>query len=172
MKRTCVPFLLFSFTAIFTLLIASSCKKSSNISDSSNSVSATVSGTNFSTSTTASFYSQSGADWDISGVSIKSGDTVVVEAMIFAPFTLNQPFNTDTTNTTLFYSTNGSSGKQYGAGSYWFGSGNGLAVMTVTSLDTTAHKISGTFSGSLYTTASDSVVVTNGKFSSSYTVEP
>jgi hypothetical protein len=92
--------------------------------------------------------------------------------MIFAPFTLNQPFNTDTTDMTLFYYTNGSSGKQYGVGSYWFGAGSGLAVMTVTSLDTNAHKISGTFSGSLYASASDSIVVSNGKFSSSYTVEP
>jgi hypothetical protein len=135
-------------------------------------VTATISGTNFSTGQTDGFYTRSGANWDISGLSIKSNDTVVVEAMIFAPFTLNQPFNTDTTNMTLLYYTNGSTGKQYGVGSYWFGAGSGLAVMTVTSLDTSAHKISGTFSGSLYSSASDSIQVTNGKFSSSYTVEP
>jgi hypothetical protein len=172
MKVTRFPLFIFSIVSSLALLTATSCKKSNSSSSSGNSISATIAGSAFSPSTTEATYSESGGYWDIAGLTVKSGDTVAIEAMIFSPFTLNQPFNTDTTDMTLFYYTNGASGKEYGVGSYWFGGGNGLATMTVTSLDTTAHKISGTFSGSLYATLSDSVVFTNGKFSTTYTVGP
>jgi hypothetical protein len=49
---------------------------------------------------------------------------------------------------------------------------SGKASMTINSLDTVGHKISGVFTATAYNTSSttDSVVITNGKFSSSYTV--
>lgn len=171
MKVTRFPLLVFSAVSIFALFTATSCKKSSS-SSSGSSISATISGSSFNPSTTGGVYSESYQSWDITGISVKSGDTLALEAMIFSPFTLNKPFDTDTTDMTLYYYTNGSTGKQYGVGSYWFGGGSGFATMTVTSLDTSAHKISGTFSGSLYASSSDSVLVTNGKFSSTYTVTP
>ena len=47
------------------------------------------------------------------------------------------------------------------------------SLLTVNSWDSVNHKISGTFSGVLYniTGGSDSLIVTNGTFTSTYTVQ-
>lgn len=172
MKITRFSLFLVASTAIFALLTVSSCKKSSN--NSSSSVSATVSGTAFSPTVTQGFYSQSEEAWDLTGFSVKSGDTSAIEVTIFKvygsslpQFTVGKPFTTDTTSAAVSYFTNGSNGKIY-----WASNGNGFAKLTVTSLDSTGHKIAGTFSGTLYATGTDSVIVTNGNFNTSYTVEP
>jgi hypothetical protein len=166
MKITRVSLFLIASTSIFALLTASSCKKSNN-SSSGSGISATISGTGFNPATTQAVYSQSNQMWDIVGLTVKTNDTAAIEIYIGSTFTVNKAYNTDSTSTSVDYFPGGVNGKDYDA-SY----GNGWAVLTVTSLDTTGHKISGTFNGALYASSSDSVVVTNGKFSTSYTVTP
>jgi hypothetical protein len=172
MKITRFSLFLVASTSIFALLTASSCKKSNN--SSSSGVSATISGTGFNPGTTVGIYSSSGRTWQITGYSIKSGDTSVIDmglSLLYPggtpQFILNKPFTTDTTSAYVDYYVNGVNGKYYDASS-----GNGKATLTVTSMDTTGHKISGTFSGTLYASASDSVIVTNGNFNTSLTVIP
>jgi hypothetical protein len=100
---------------------------------------------------------------------VKSNDTSGFDVTIPAPITLNKAISTDSGSTSIAYLTGTTGGKAYLATG-----GYGSGVLIVTSLDTTGHKIAGTFTGTLYNSISyaDSVVVTNGKFSSSYTVEP
>jgi hypothetical protein len=175
MKVTRFPLFVFSAVSVFALFTAASCKKSNN-SSSGSGVSATVSGTAFNPSTTVALYSESGQSWEITGYTIKSGDTSVIDMTInkmfpsplnYPQFNLNQPFTTDTTSAYVDYYANGVNGKYYDASD-----GNGKATLTVTALDTTAHTIAGTFYGTLYASASDSVVVTNGKFNTTYKVGP
>ena len=167
MKVTRFPLLVFSAVSIFALFTATSCKKSSS-SSSGNSLSATISTSAFNPSTTQGVYSATGQIWDIAGFTGKSGDTTGIEIIFFSPITLNKAFKTDTTAASVDYLTSTTiTGKDYDASQ-----GNGTATLTITSLDTVGHKISGTFTGVLYASSSDSVVVTNGKFSTSYTPEP
>jgi hypothetical protein len=166
MKVTRFRLFVFSAVTVFALFAVTSCKKSNN-SSSGNSVTATFSGTTFTPSATVAEYSASGKEWGITGYTIKSGDTTFLDILLFAPFTVNQPFSTDSTYASLDYLVNGSNGKDYDASQ-----GNGYAILTVTSLDTVGHKIAGTFSGTVYASGSDSLVVTNGKFNTSYIVGP
>ena len=153
---------------VFALFTAAGCSKSSN-SSSSAGVSATVAGTAFNPSATVGFFTQSSQYWVLTGYNIKSGDTTALELDIFEPLKVNTPFNTINTNLSIYYYVNGSSGKTYSASPF---NPSGNATMTVTSLDTAGHKIAGTFTGTLYNTSTDSVVVTNGKFNTSYILEP
>jgi hypothetical protein len=173
MKITRFSLFLVASTSIFALLTASSCKKSNN-SSSGSGVNATIAGTAFNPSVTTGIYGQSEGLWVINGFLMKSGDTSIITVGIYKSFpssepqfVVGKPFTTDTTSASVDYFVNGLSGKVYDASN-----GDGFATFTVTSLDTTAHKIAGTFSGTLYASATDSVVVTNGSFNTSYTVEP
>lgn len=62
-------------------------------------------------------------------------------------------------------------GKEYDC---YYGLGASHGIITLTSADTVNHKVAGTFSGVLYNNANatgDSVVLTNGAFTSSYQVQ-
>lgn len=174
MKKTRIGLFLVASASIFALLTASSCKKSNNNSSSSG-MSATVAGTAFNPIVTQGGFSQSANEWFVGGYSVKSNDTSILEVGIFEffpnqnlQFVVGKSFTTDTTSAYVDYFTNGfTNGKDYDASN-----GNGFATFTVTSLDTTNHKIAGTFSGILYASANDSIVVTNGNFNTSYTLQP
>jgi hypothetical protein len=173
MKITRFSLFLVASTSIFALLTASSCKKSNNNSSGSG-MSATISGTAFNSAVSQGGFSQSANEWFVGGYSVKSNDTSILEVGIFhffpsenPQFVVGKSFTTDTTSAYVDYFSNGFNGKDYDASN-----GNGFATFTVTSLDTTGHKIAGTFSGVLYASSSDSVIVTNGNFNSSYTLEP
>jgi len=173
MKKTRIGLFLVASASTFALLTASSCKKSSS-NPSSGGISATVAGTAFNPAVVQAGYFESANEWYVGGYSIKSNDTSILEVGIFQffpnqnpQFVVGKSFTTDTTSAYVDYFVNGFSGKDYDASN-----GNGFATFTVTSLDTTAHKIAGTFSGTLYANANDSIVVTNGNFNTSYTDEP
>ena len=166
MKITRFSLFLVASTSMFALLATIGCKKSNNDS-SGNGVSATLSGTAFSGNQTVSFYTQSGGFFDIAGFTVKSGDTAALELVVPGSITVNKAFSTDSGYTSIDYITNTTNGKDYDASG-----GYGSGVLIVTSLDTVGHKIAGTFTGTLYASGSDSLVVTNGKFSTSYLVEP
>jgi hypothetical protein len=167
----------FSFNRAMALLVISStfllavtgCKKSSNNGGGSGTMSATVNGTAWTNSIpVVGVYATSGGTggFEIVGLQFKSGDSTSLDLDFAAPFTLNQAITTNSGSLIVAY-TDSKSGAGYGA---LITLGN--ASVTITSYDSTAHTIAGSFSGVLYNeaTLTDSIAVTNGKFSSSFTV--
>ncbi|WP_188928000.1 hypothetical protein [Puia dinghuensis] len=151
-------------TALF--LLTTSCKKSNT---NSAAISANVGGVGFSSSVTTAWYSTDSTIFELGGYSINNHDTVVMSIIIQPPFTLNTAISSNATGFPVaidYYHLNGKD--------YYAGYGTGHASLTVTSLDSTNHKIAGNFTGTLYNTLAnnDSVVVTNGNFNTSYIVQP
>ena len=163
------PTRIFSLTLIasaFALILSTGCKKSSN-SSSSGSISATIGSTNFSGGNTQGVYTSSlGIGiYGLVSYNVQGKDTTGFFLTIPSPLTVGKAFSSDSTFLEVDYVTN--NGTAYDAFMQ-----NGHAVMTINSLDTVGHKISGVFTATAYNSASasDSVIITNGKFSSSYTV--
>jgi hypothetical protein len=150
--------------AFFSLVIIS-CKKS-NSSSSSGQVTATIGGTAWSSNVpTVGVYISNASTFEIGGEYIKSGDSTALAISFLAPFILNAPISSDTAGVDVGY-VNATTQAEYDGGSV-----AGHSLLTINSWDSVNHKISGTFSGVLYniTGGSDSVVVTNGTFTSVYT---
>jgi hypothetical protein len=150
--------------ALFSLVVIS-CKKS-NSSSVSGQITATINGTAWSTNvSTSGIYASISDQFEIIGGSYKSGDTTGVSVSFYDPFPLNTPISSDTSGIDIEY-VNQATLAEYDGGII-----AGHSLLTITSSDTVNLKISGTFSGVLYniTGGSDSVVVTNGTFTSSYT---
>jgi hypothetical protein len=151
------------------LLAVTSCKKSSNNSGGSGTMTATIGGTAWANSyPVVGVYASSGGTglFELVGLQFKGGDSTAFALDFASPFTLNRAFSTDTAALIVAY-TDSKSGNQYTALT-----GFGTGILTVSSYDSTGHTIAGTFSGVLYnaSTGTDSVVVTNGKFNSTFTV--
>jgi hypothetical protein len=162
-------FTLLTFSSLSVLILFfSSCSKSNNNSTGA-AVTATLGGTAFTPATSLAYYSQSIQTYVVAGYTVKSNDTTALVVSIPTPVTVNTAMTTVNTNVSVQYFLNGSSGKAYIAGG---GAPAGLASLTVTSLDTTGHKIVGTFTGTLYASLTDSILVTNGQFNTSYQVTP
>ncbi|HEV9037827.1 MAG TPA: hypothetical protein VGQ51_14430 [Puia sp.] len=161
----------FSLVTLSTLIVltagVTSCSKSGGGS-SVNGVTATVGSTGFSPAISVAFYTESGAMWEVGGYTIKSGDTTALVVSIPSPVTVNTKMSTTNSAIGVEYYISGSN-KDYLAGPGW-----GSATLTVTSLDTTGHKIAGNFTGTLYNAmnSNDSIKVTNGQFNTSYLLEP
>jgi len=154
-------FTLLAISALTSLfLLTTSCKKSS--STSSNSVSASVGSTNFSSGTTVGGYSPSIDLLGIVSYIVQNKDTTGFQLTMPLKVKVGQPFSSDSTVLEVVYQA--STGTAYDSYS-------GHAVATINSLDTTGHKVSGVFSAVAYDSGTDSVVITNGKFSTSYTVQ-
>jgi hypothetical protein len=152
-----------------TILAGTSCSKSNSGSNSGSQMSATVGTTPFQTTNTVAVLFQGYGGFEVIGYTIKSGDSTVLDLNFNLPFRLNMPFSSDTTNSEVdYYDTK--NGIDYVGGPF----GNGRSIFTITSWDSTNHKISGTVNGVLYNTTSgtDSLILTNGTFSTAYTPEP
>jgi hypothetical protein len=153
------------------LLAATSCKKSNNSNSSSAGITATVGGTAWANNfPVEGFYSSAESAFLVDGVQVKSGDSTGFEVGFGAPITLNKALTSDGIIVDVVYVVEKSQTVYDGSS---IGGGNGHSIVTVTSYDSTGHKVSGTFSGVLYNqlNANDSVVVTSGNFSSSYVVQ-
>ncbi len=104
----------------------------------------------------------------VGGVQVKSGDSTAFEVAFGAPVTLNKALTSDGVIVDVGYIVEKTQ-------TIYDGSpvAGGHSTVTVTSYDSTGHKVGGTFSGVLYNqnNANDSVVVTNGNFSSTYLVQ-
>ena len=175
MKVTRIIF--FALSAIIALsILTTGCSKSNNNNSSSTSISATVGSSSYSSSTyAAGIYSTDSSYFGLLGMQVVNKDTTFFTLDFSGPVVLNQQITTATNANsflTVGYQPNGAFGNYYGASYYDFGQGS--AIVTVTSYDSTGHKIAGTFSGVLYNelNSSDSVIVTNGKFSTNFTVIP
>jgi hypothetical protein len=151
------------------LLAVTGCKKSNNNGSGSGTMSASIGGTAWANNyPLVSFYASSGGIglFDIVGLQFKGGDSTSLDLEFSSPITLNLPVNSDTSAFLAAY-TDTKTQLNYGVLP-----GLGSAVLTITAYDSTGHTIAGTFSGVLYnlSTFTDSLVVTNGKFNSTFTV--
>jgi hypothetical protein len=164
---------LLSCSVIALLLFISvfqSCKKSS--SSPSTSMSASVNGASFQATNTSGVDLKLWNQLTITGFYLpKSGDTALIDINIPDTVIKNETLN----------NANGSSVSI----DYYPQLGNGYSYLadaalankvnvTINSIDTTGHRVSGTFNGVLYggsATIFDSVTITNGQFNSSYIVQ-
>jgi hypothetical protein len=150
----------------FSLVTATvGCKKSNSSSGANGAMTATVAGVGFAASatTTQAIYSSAYRQFDIVGVQIKSGDTTAIELTWNAATKLNFPIASDTSTLETSYFDSKTQASFDG------GDLPGHSIITLTSWDSTNLKVAGTWSGVMYgITGTDSIVVTNGTFSTTY----
>jgi hypothetical protein len=149
----------------FSLVTATVGCKKSNSSSASGAMTATVAGLGFaaSTTTTQAIYSSAYRQFDIVGVQIKSGDTTAIELTWNAANSLNFPIASDTSTLETSYFDSKTQASFDG------GDLPGHSIITLTSWDSTNLKVAGTWSGVMYgITGTDSIVVTNGTFNTTY----
>ena len=152
-----------------SLLAVTSCSKSNSNNSSSAGITATVGGTAWASNfPVQGVYSTVGSAFLIQGVEVKSGDSTGFEVGFGTPITLNQALTSDGVIIDVVYLVEKTQTLYDGSPI-----SGGHSTVTVTSYDSTGHKVSGTFSGVLYNqlNSGDSVVVANGKFSSTYLVQ-
>ena len=159
----------FTLVAISSVLLLAitSCSKSNN-SSSSSGISATVNGSAWANSyTVAGIYYTANSSFDIIAAQMKGGDTTAISVTFNAPLSLNTAIPTNGGNCDLGYIDTKTQNQYDG------GFGNAHGSITVTSYDSTGHKVGGTFTGVLYNTAGtgDSIVFTNGKFNTTFQVQ-
>jgi len=157
-RRSIVPFLCAG-------LLAAGCGKSNSGSSSSGTLSATIGSSNFQSTTTLGAYSAGINLLAVVSYSIHPNDTSAFQLTMPWPPPVNKAFPADSL-LSLSYTAKGTEYDAY--------STEGQLQLTVTSLDSMGHKIAGTFSatGHALLNNNDSVVITNGKFSTSYNVNP
>ncbi len=165
MKLKLTSALTLSAIATIALLSTTSCKKSN--SDSGNSVSATIGTNNLKYSQMQSTYIRTNTYLDVIGLSVNGKDSAGIDVSIPSNAVVGKAVSSDTSfDAYLGYI---DESKQVSYSAY---NGQGHIVITVTSWDSTNHKIAGTFSGEVYNdnNLNDSLPVANGKFNSSYSV--
>jgi hypothetical protein len=152
-----------------SLLAVTSCSKSNSSNNSSAGITATVGGSAWASNfPVQGVYSTAASAFLIQGVEVKSGDSTGFEVGFGMPITLNQALTSDGVITDVAYVVEKSLTLYDGSPI-----SGGHSTVTVTAYDSTGHKVSGTFSGVLYNdlNPTDSVVIANGKFSSTYVVQ-
>jgi hypothetical protein len=112
-------------------------------------------------------YSIGGRDFQIDGIQLKNGDSTGMGLVFPVPITVNKTVSSDSGWIDVEYV---DAQKQ---AEYDGGYTAGHSILTITSYDSTGGKIAGTFSGVLYniTGGSDSLVITNGSFSTTFTAQ-
>jgi hypothetical protein len=150
--------------SVFTIGIATSCSKNTSVSAPFSSISATVGTTSYNAQAVGTY--SSGIDnYYIASASFANNDTISLD-LSFPTLPVNHPIDLDTSNATLTYMIGLSNPVIYQGG---FQSGH--LILTLSSLDTAKHMVTGVFQGSVYNyVTGDTLAITNGKFSSGYTV--
>lgn len=152
--------------SVFTFAAVTGCSKNNSNNTPGSSISATIGTTNYNSYVTST-YSVSNDLYDIVGASISNKDTLALE-LTFPTLPVNHPVDLDTASfeAALTY-TIGVSNPAF----YQGGFQGGHLVLTLSALDTAKHTVSGVFQGTIYSYLTrDSLVVTNGKFNTSYTL--
>jgi hypothetical protein len=148
-----------STVALALMISIVACKKDNDSPGESAKFSATISGTAFQPSVVAAV-----EEWGfitITGLQIKNGDSLALSLDIPDTAHVNTPFDFDAGG--LFYI------KSKGDIAYWSWNYPSHGTTTLTTWDKTNKKIAGTYSGVIYTDDSkDSIVVSNGKFNTTY----
>jgi hypothetical protein len=147
-----------SVLSLAGVFLFAACSKSSSSPAASGSLSATVGAASFQGTSTNGVYSKSLGELVVFSFNAKDS----FELIIPYPPRINQPLISDSS-----YIRFDTKGIEYDAFSE-----AGQAQLTVTAFDSSTHQFSGTFSATAYNSAnaSDSVVITNGKFTTSYTI--
>jgi len=155
----------YSVAALLLLTIAG-CSKNNNSSTSSGSFTATVGSVSYQGTTTLGAYSYGLGELGVISYSIHPNDTSAFQITMRWPAKVfNQVLPTDT----LLSITYAAKGKEYDAYST-----EGQVQLTLTSVDSIGHKLAGSFTATGHSTANfnDSILITSGKFSTSYNVNP
>ena len=152
----------------FFALVVTSCKKSNSSSNGGTSMTASVNGAAWSANyPTIGVYAVSSGvgQFQFAGLSFKNGDSTELGVSFSSPFPLHTGISSDMAFVEASYS-DSKTGNLYDGGLL-----GGHVIVTVSSWDSTNHKLAGTFSGVLYNVfnSMDSVTVTNASFSSGYT---
>lgn len=164
-KRLFLPVL--ATLSVGSLMALAGCSKSSN-NGTSGTLTCTINGTSWSAQQykVGAGYIVSLSQLFVLGYNIQNKDSTEIQFVIPYIPPVNHPFSLDSTGSILSYLP---PGKEYDANAI-VPSSHGLITLTLA--DTVNHKIAGTFSGVLYNSinSSDSVTITNGTFTSAYTV--
>ena len=152
------PSLLVLVAITISTILSASCKKNHSNPPNpykSDTISAMVNGSAFVVTSAAAIGSHDTAfhQWNITG--FKAIDSASITLYIYDTIEVNKPVITK--NSAVIYNSASEVGYSSNVGTH-------NTTITVTSLDTTNHKIEGVFSGNLFSLNGDSVVVTNGKF--------
>lgn len=158
--RTCQA--LFALAAMSILAGVSSCKKSKD-NNASDQLSATINGTAFTPSATGAYDEFS--EIDLSALQIVNGDSVFLGLSFYDTYAAGTTLSFNDALLSYY--------DKKGAFSYssWNSPSHGSVV--INSFDKANLSISGTFTGVVYSSLSttDSIVITNGKFNTTYTQE-
>jgi hypothetical protein len=163
-KRIIFPLFIIGSFSLVTATVG--CKKSNSSSGASGSVTANIAGVTFASTatTTQAIYSSAYGQFDIVGAQVKNGDTTLIDLSWNPAPKLNFPISSDTTVMEISYFDSKTQVAYDGSDL------PGHSIITVTSWDSTNLKVAGTWSGVMYgLSATDSIVVTNGTFNTSYT---
>jgi len=145
---------------VFTNMTA--CKKSS--SNTPSAFSATLSNSSFQASTIIGVDIASLNTFDILATQHSGTDSTVIELSFPDTLTVNKTYDIGGTNS------GGAFGTYYDGG-LWYLTAYRQGVsgsITLTSLDKNSHFVAGNFTGVAKSTAGDTIVLNNGKFSSNY----
>jgi hypothetical protein len=131
---------------------------------------ATVGGAKYAPPLTEAVYSSFYSTFAVFGLQPGKDTTYLRIGLPLTGFTIGTPFSLDTARTSGVSWYDSQRTYEYDA---IFGQGASHSLITITSWDSTTLKVAGTFSGVLYNinNLSDSIVITNGAFSTSYTEE-
>jgi hypothetical protein len=158
-----------SLTMLTLWGIAGCSKNNSSSTASEGTMTATVNGTAYTAKAyVIAGYLTSYGQIIVQGDSINNNDTTEIQVAMPYPPAVNVPISTDSTQFAAVTYVRG--GVEYDA---FNGYGYSHGVITLSSADTVNHRVIGTFSGVVYNTAlsTDSVVLTNGTFNSTYSVQ-
>ncbi len=168
MKTLTNPFARAIACSALLFLFITACKKDNNSTPTpgtTTGISATVNGNSAFQSTAVS--ADSGISYEgyiiLVGTQLLSGDTVSMEVDLTDTIEVNKPCAFKNGSGLSYYSTK--AGKGYHGDPV-----DGHGTVTITSLDPVSHKIQGSFSGTLINDT-DSIVVSNGTFNSTYQVK-
>jgi hypothetical protein len=131
---------------------------------------ATVGSANYAPSLTEAVYSPSTDNNFVLGIQTGKDSAYLRVELPLTGFTIGTPFSSDTATASGLFWFDSQRTYEYDAVN---GNGASHSLINITSWDSTTLKFAGTFSGVLYNinNLSDSIVITNGTFSTSYTKE-
>jgi hypothetical protein len=132
---------------------------------------ATVGSTSYAPSLTEAVYSPvTYSTFAVIGLQPAKDSTFLRVELPLTGFTIGTPFSSDTAVSSGLSWFDSERTYEYDA---VFGNAASHSLMNITSWDSVNRKVAGTFSGVLYNinNASDSIVITNGAFNTSYTEE-
>ena len=166
-KRSNVALILLFFVGLSATV---ACSKSTQTAGylSQGTITATVGGVNYAPPLTEAVYSSVYSTFAVLGLQPGKDTTYLRIGLPLSGFTIGTPFSLDTARTSGLSWYDSQRTYEYDA---IFGQGASHSLINITSWDSTQLKIAGTFSGVLYNinNLSDSIVITNGAFNTSYT---